>query len=242
MFNSFHDSDKYTLRRERVFLVLAGLFLGSLTMLNILGISRILDLSFVFFGQKVPFRLTVGVLAYPLTFLCTDLISELYGEKRASSVVWVGLLLNLWVLFILWAGSSLPKMSGTNDTAFLEIRDNAYATVLGSMVAYLLAQFCDVRIFHFLKKITKGKHLWIRNNGSTLVSQLIDSTAVMFIAHYQADAFHLQGTPDVFKGLLAFILASYIFKLVTALLDTGPFYLCVNFLSNYLKINPKKDL
>ncbi len=241
MLDPFYKTDKYTIRQERIFLVLVGLFLGSLTMLNILGISRILDLSFVFLGIKIPFQLTVGVLAYPVTFLCTDLISELYGEKRASTVVWVGLVLNIWVLLILWLGSSLPKLEGTDDTAFLDIRDNAYATVLGSMVAYLLAQFCDVRIFHFLKRKTNGKHLWLRNNGSTLVSQLIDSIAVMLIAHYQADAFHLKGQPDVLKGLIGFILASYIFKLVVALFDTIPFYICVKYLSNYLNIDSKKE-
>ena len=85
-------------RRERVFLVLAGLFLGSMTMLNILGVSRFLDLSFTVAGVHVPMALAVGVLPYPMTFLCTDFISELYGRRRASVVVWVGLLLNLWVM------------------------------------------------------------------------------------------------------------------------------------------------
>ena len=71
-------------RRERVFLMLAGLFLGSLTMLNILGITRFIDMSFVAFGVEIPFLLAVGVLPYPITFLCTDLISELYGQRRAA--------------------------------------------------------------------------------------------------------------------------------------------------------------
>ncbi|MCP4521461.1 MAG: queuosine precursor transporter [Cytophagales bacterium] len=242
MFGSQNTNNEYILRRERVFLVLAGLFLGSLTMLNILGISRILDLSFVLWGQKIPLQLTVGVLAYPITFLCTDLISELYGAKRANSLVWVGLILNLWVLFILWAGSSLPKMEGTDDTAFLNIRDNAYATVLGSMVAYLLAQFCDVKIFHFLKERTQGKHLWLRNNGSTLVSQLIDSTTVILIAHFFANAFNLEGNNNLAYSLTVLILSGYVFKLVTALLDTIPFYLCVKALKNYLNIESNEEI
>lgn len=242
MFDYLQNADKYTIRKERVFLFLVGLFLGSLTMLNILGISRILDLSFTLFGYEIPFKLTIGVLAYPITFLCTDLISELYGEKRANSVVWVGLFLNFWVLFILWLGSSLPKLEGTNDAAFLVIRDSAYATVLGSMVAYLLAQFCDVKIFHWLKKLTKGKHLWLRNNVSTLTSQLVDSTTVMLVAHYQANAFNLKGQNDIFNSLLILIISSYVFKFIVALLDTIPFYLLVNFLSNYLNINPNEDV
>ena len=74
-------------RRERVFLVLAGLFLASMTMLNILGVSRFIDLSFELFGLQIPMALAVGVLPYPITFLCTDFISEIYGQKRANLVV-----------------------------------------------------------------------------------------------------------------------------------------------------------
>ena len=77
-------------------------------MLNILGISRFLDLSFAVGSFQIPFFIAVGVLPYPITFLCTDLISELYGKERANKVVWVGLALNLWVVFILWLGSVLP--------------------------------------------------------------------------------------------------------------------------------------
>ena len=241
MFDSLNETTKYGLRRETVFLILAGIFLGSLTMLNILGISKIIDLSFVLFSVKIPFTLTVGVLAYPITFLCTDLISELYGEKRANLVVWIGLFLNLWVLFILWAGSILPKMEGTNDASFLVIRDNTQATVVASMIAYLLAQFCDVRVFHFFKKLTKGKHLWLRNNASTLSSQLIDSTTVMLIAHYQVNAFNLQGKSNLVESLIILILSSYFFKFIIALLDTIPFYFLVNVLSKYLNINTQEE-
>ena len=95
-------------RRERVFLVLAGIFLGTLTMLNILGITRFIDLSFTFFGMEIPFVLAVGVLPYPVTFLCTDFIGEFYGRKRANFLVWVRVLLHLWVVFIMWLGGALP--------------------------------------------------------------------------------------------------------------------------------------
>jgi len=91
-------------RRERVFLVLAGLFLGTLTILNVLGITRFIDLSFTLFGFEIPMVVAVGVLPYPITFLCTDFISEFYGKSRASAVVWMGFILNLWVVFILWLG------------------------------------------------------------------------------------------------------------------------------------------
>ena len=95
-------------RRQRVFLVLAGIFLGTLSLLNILGISRFVDLSVTLFGLEIPMVVAIGVLPYPITFICTDLVSELYGRKRATEVVWVGLLLNVWVVFLLWLGGHYP--------------------------------------------------------------------------------------------------------------------------------------
>ena len=88
-------------RREYVFLVLAGVFLGSMIMLNLIGITR-----FIHIG---PLALAVGVLPYPITFFCTDLISELYGRRRASFVVWVGFGLNLFVLGTLWLGNLIQR-------------------------------------------------------------------------------------------------------------------------------------
>ena len=85
-------SKKYAKRREAVFLILSGLFIGTLAMLNILGITRLIDLTFNLFGITVPFRVFIGVLPYPITFLCTDFICEMYGKKRATYVVWTGFL------------------------------------------------------------------------------------------------------------------------------------------------------
>ena len=101
-------------RREHVFLLLSGLFLGTLAMLNILGVTRFLDLSFrlPLIGVEVPMLLAVGVLPYPITFLCTDFLSEFYGHRRANTVVLAGLLINLWVMFFLWLGCVLPGVDG----------------------------------------------------------------------------------------------------------------------------------
>ncbi|MCB9739274.1 MAG: queuosine precursor transporter [Deltaproteobacteria bacterium] len=225
-------------RRERVFLVLAGLFLGTLAMLNVLGISRFVDLSFDLFGWRVPMVVAVGVLPYPMTFLCTDLISELYGQARANAVVWMGLLLNLWVMAILWLGGVLP---GTEATAFFAVRELAFGAVAASMVAYLAAQFCDVHVFHFWKRLTRGKHLWLRNNGSTLVSQLVDTTAVILVTHYYAHALPIRDGEPVQAQLLTFIASGYAFKAVAALLDTGPIYLAVRWLERYLEIDAKAE-
>ncbi len=257
-----HAPDALTERRERVFIVLAGIFLGAMTMLNILGITR-----FVHIG---PLALAVGVLPYPLTFLCTDFISEFYGRRRANFVVWVGLLLNVIVLSFLWFGHQIPPISETAKPSFLpegswnpppwqtlelvrplalpfgeavteiELFEVIYrctrGAVVASMVAYTAAQFCDVFVFHFWKRLTKGKHLWLRNNGSTLISQLVDSTAVIFITFWASFA---SGERTLW-AMFVLVASSYLFKMVVALVDTIPFYIGVHILRDYLRIDPTK--
>ncbi len=236
-------------RRERVFLILAGLFLGSMTMLNILGVSRFLDMSVTLFGVRIPLLLAVGVLPYPITFLCTDFISELYGRRRASFVVWVGLGLNLWVVLFLWLGGVLPPSPAIEagsglpatdayDFAFYRIRMLTMGAVVASMIAYLAAQFCDVFLFHFWKRLTRGRHLWLRNNGSTVISQFVDTFAVITITHFYARGLPIDNEAALWPQLWLFIGSSYVFKLVVALLDTLPFYLGVAWLSRYLEIDP----
>jgi len=241
MFKDFDLSNKYARRREVVFIILSGLFLGSLAMLNIVGISKQIDFSFTIFGQHIPVLLFVGILPYPITFLCTDFISELYGKKRANTVVWVGLMINLWVLFILWIGGiapSPPHVPEESHAAFDRIRELAFGATAASMIAYLTAQFVDVRVFHFVKHKTKGKHLWLRNNVSTLVSQMIDTVSVVLITYYYAHAIDIPEGKSVVGTLLIFIYSGYIFKMISALLDTIPFYFGVRILSKYLDINP----
>ena len=244
-------------RRERVFLVIAGLFLGTLAMLNILGILR-----FITFGTietdnwgELTFAVAVGVLPYPVTFLCTDLICELYGRARASAVVWVGLLLNAWVLFILWLGGVLPGFetidTTTGDIArdaanrvpvFFEVRTLAFGATIASMIAYLLAQFTDVYMYHFWKKVTKGRHLWLRNNGSTLASQVVDTVAVILITWFIGGfAATITEDTNVAAFLITLILTGYVFKFVIAVLDTIPLYYLVRWLSRYLEIDPNAE-
>jgi queuosine precursor transporter len=241
-------------RRERVFLVLAGLFLGTLTMLNILGVTRFINLWTVERdgASDLVFAVAVGVLPYPITFLCTDFICELYGRKRANAVVWTGLLLNVWVMFILWVGSALPGFESIDletgeivrDAAgrlpvFFEVKTLAYSAVVASMIAYLAAQLCDVYVFHFWKWLTKGKHLWLRNSGSTTISQLVDTTAVITITYWVGG---LAGIVDEEQAippqLMLLILTGYAFKFTVAVLDTIPFYIGVHYLSRYLRIDP----
>ncbi|MFG0293065.1 MAG: queuosine precursor transporter [Phycisphaerales bacterium JB050] len=249
-------------RRETIFLVFAGLFLGSLTMLNILGITRFIKLHEItdasgdvqtLWGAKLTFAVAIGVLPYPITFLCTDFISEFWGRRRANAVVWVGFLLNLWVVLILWVGGALPgfeerALDGSlvlNEAGkpplFFELRGLAFGAVTASMVAYLVAQLVDVHVFHFWKKFTNGKHLWLRNNGSTLISQLVDTVAVILITHYYAKALPISDDNPVVPQLIVFIVTGYAFKVIAALIDTVPFYIGAHHLARFMRLPPAHE-
>lgn len=245
-------SEELRERRERVFLVLAGLFLCAMTMLNIIGITRFIQLG--------PMALAVGVLPYPLTFLCTDLISELYGRSRANFMVTVGLILNFFIIGTMWLAQAMPSVgpesqppwqliqlaedvalpNGTSVTDSVELFTLLYSTtsgaVMASMMAYIAAQYCDVYMFHFWKRLTNGKHLWLRNNGSTIISQGVDSfmvIAVTFGAQFLAGAISA-------GAMLVLMGSNYLFKLCVALADTLPFYAGVHYLAKYLELSEEE--
>lgn len=240
-------SQKILIRRETVFMLLSGIFIGTLAMLNLLGITRFVDFSFSVGETEIPFIVAVGVLPYPVTFLCTDLISELYGRRRANMLVLTGLVLNIWVVFILWLGGVLPPQPeinpqtglpylGEQGRVFFEVKMLAFGAVAASMIAYLAAQFTDVYLFHFYKRLTQGRHLWLRNNGSTLISQFVDTVAVILITHYYAGALPVDANEPLAEQLMIFILSGYIFKFTAALIDTLPFYIAVKVLRRFLRL------
>ena len=235
-------------KRERVFLLLAGFFLCAMTLLNVIGITR--------FVQLGPMQLAVGVLAYPLTFLCTDLISELYGRARANFLVTVGLVLNIFILAVLSLGNYLPAVDpiaqppwqtielansiglpdGSAIDKSVELFSLVYACTAGavfaSMLAYVAAQYIDVYLFHYFRKLTNGKHLWLRNNGSTLVSQAVDSFVVISVTF---GAVYLNGDMTI-KVIVGLMLSNYLFKMFAALVDTPLIYLLANYLRKYLEL------
>ena len=161
--------------REYFYHFLSAIFIASLVTCNLIANKFVtVDLGF-----KV-FVVSAGILPYPITFLVTDLISELYGQKKANRVVISGFIASIFVLFFLWLGGQFNAIpdSIVNDNIYNAVFRNAWRIIAASMVAYLIAQFIDVRIFHFWKKLTNGKHLWLRNNGSTIASQLVDLSLI----------------------------------------------------------------
>jgi len=113
-----------------------------------------------------------------------------------------------------------------------------YATTSGavfaSMLAYITAQYCDVQLYHFWKRLTRGKHLWLRNNFSTLLSQMVDSIMVVTVTF---GAVYWRGEM-AFNTLLVLVGSNYAFKALSALADTLPLYLLVRWLRNYLQLGP----
>ena len=213
--------------KDQLYLVLSGIFIASLVTCNLIANKFVtVDLGF-----KV-FIVSAGILPYPLTFLVTDLISELYGQRKANLVVFSGFIASLFVLLFLWLGgqfNSIPN-SLVSDEIYNSVFQNAWRLIAGSMIAYLFAQFVDVRIFHFWKKLTDGKHLWLRNNGSTIVSQLVDTTLViciLFLGVWKTDQ------------ILSAIIDGWIFKMLMALLDTPIIYGIIYLLKG--KVDIAKD-
>ena len=214
--------------KDRFYLILAGIFIASLVSCNLI---------FQKFFTWTPFgiytfEISVGILPYPITFLATDLISELYGKKKADQVVISGLIASVFVMIIVIIANAAPSTiwSPVDDDLFQKVFGLQGMAVFASMVAYLSAQFIDVRIFHFWKKLTKGKHLCLRNNGSTIVSQLVDTAAVLILLCSAG----VIGW-DKFWLLLE---NGFLFKVIVALIDTPIIYGSIYVLKGKIDIAP----
>ena len=189
---------------------------------NIIGITKFVEI----FGLTIP----IGTLAFPITFLATDLICELYGQKRAQNLVYVGFFMNFFMLGVMSLGNYLDDAGVSGGTM---IYDEVYgfmrAGVIASVIAYAVAQTVDVKMFHFWKRLTNGKHLWLRNNLSTTFSQLVDTIAILSI-NYMVGNF--EGEINSLSALFSLILSMYTFKFFSALFDTPLFYLGVRLLKD----------
>lgn len=210
------------LSAQKLYLYLAGLFITSLVVSNLIFQKFFFWYPFdvTIFGTRL-FELSVGILPYPITFLITDLISEIYGRKSANRVVIAGIFASFFSIGILWLAGVVPAIdsSPVDNVTFQEVFALSPLAVLASMIAYLSAQFIDIRIYHFWKDLTKGKHLWLRNNFSTFSSQIIDSTTVILLLC----TFGVLPW-DLFLGL---VISSIIFKVMIAAIDTPFLYLFV---------------
>jgi uncharacterized integral membrane protein (TIGR00697 family) len=217
---------------ERVYLVLVACFVVTLVLTNVIGI-KLFQSPIWEDDAGVGFALTTGILTYPLTFLFTDIVSEIYGKKRADFMVLLGFFMSLLMLAITqvavgvaphpyWVPAESPFYGNEADYqhAFQSVFALNGILLFGSMLAYLCAQLTDNRLYHFLKRLTNGRHLWLRNNGSTWVSQFVDTIIVNSILFYWGMGMDLK----VGAGIMATI---YVHKVLLAALDTPLIYLGV---------------
>ena len=222
---------------QRLYLILGILFITSLVVSNLIFKKFFYYYPFDFsvFGVKL-FEISVGILPYPITFLITDLISEIYGKKKANEVVVGGIFASFFAMGIIYVANVAPATdwSPVSDDLFSTVFGGTAIAVLASMLAYLFAQFVDIQIYHFWKKLTQGKHLWLRNNCSTFLSQFVDTATVLLLLC----AFGEIGW-DLFGGLL---LAGFLFKVLIAALDTPFLYLGVFLFRKRFKLDINQEI
>ncbi len=204
-----------------ILVVLVTLFATCLLVANIIAV-KLISVG----GWVVP----AGIIAYPLTFLFTDVITELYGRRIASKVVWLGFGANLLMAILVFGGRLLPPAPfWENQPAYESILGMVPRIVLASMVAYLISQHHDVFAFHFWRQKTKARFLWLRNNASTMVSQALDTGLFITIAFWGVVPAQI---------LANMLLSQYIIKLVIAAGDTPFCYLLVALLKDKIKPLP----
>ncbi|MEO9533205.1 MAG: queuosine precursor transporter [Crocinitomicaceae bacterium] len=215
-----------------LYLLLTGVFISLFILSNLIFLKFFqIDLA-----DDYTLILSVGLIPYPLTFLVTDIISEIYGQKKANMVVKIGLVCAILVMGLTMVADYIPAMSGSavNDETFHQVFGLTGVAVFASMLAYLLAQLIDIKLFHFWKIKTNGKKLWLRNNLSTLPSQLVDSVMVISLLS-------LFGALD-WSSFFVTVSSLFLFKVLIALLDTPFFYLFSFLIKRHFNLQEMEEL
>jgi uncharacterized integral membrane protein (TIGR00697 family) len=238
-------------KSTRLFIILGGFFIANALIAEVIGVKifsledtlGITRANINLFGSPFSFHLTAGVLLWPVVFIMTDIINEYYGPRgvRFLSFLAIGLISYAFIMFngaIVLSPSEYFSI-GNNiekpDNAFRGIFGQGTWIIIGSIVAFLVGQILDVLVFHRIKKITGEKYIWLRSTGSTLVSQLVDSFIVLFIAFYVGKRIQTgQGTPWSLHQVLVAGTGNYIYKFIVALTLTPVIYWIHGFIEKYL--------
>ena len=219
-----------TVFQERFYMILTAIFIASLVTCNL-----IFQKFFTWPSLGIPnFALSVGIIAYPVTFIVTDLISELYGKRRANQVVLAGFFASVFTVVLVYVAMAVPTadISPLDNVTFEKVFGLSGPAFFGSMLAYLTAQFIDIRIFHFWKRLTEGKYLWLRNNASTMCSQLVDTSVILLIL--------CSAGVIPWESFYSLLWMGWMFKVFVALIDTPIIYFCLWLLKD--KIQPTSYL
>lgn len=216
-------------RAEKAYFILAALFISALITSNLIFQKFFHWSPFGLFN----FELSVGIIPYPITFIVTDVVSEIYGKRRANQLVYTGFIASVFTLLIVVIANSVDATgwSPVSNESFTQVFGLTFVAVGASMTAYLIAQLVDVQLFHFWKKLTKGKHLWLRNNASTFSSQLVDTLVILLILC------SLDVIP--WNKFTLLLINGFLFKVIFAAVDTPILYLVVYLFKKEFKITDR---
>jgi len=252
--------------QRNLYVFLSSMFVTMLVLTNMVGTKLFVLFPGT---ESLSIVLTSGIVTYPFTFWLTDIVSETYGKKKADLMVVYGFVASMLMLLILQIVQALPPAevwrvpaeyaksfsdefhiigkdgtlrgatSAAAQTAFTFTFDAPGLLLFASMLAYLAAQLTDNFMFHFWRRLTRGKHLWLRNNGSTAVSQLLDTIIVnsIFLTFYWKMPFFVPGE-DQPVTVVQVIITTYLVKLALALLDTPLIYAGIGFIKKAFGISP----
>lgn len=249
-------------KRVKLFLLLGGFFIANAIVAEIIGVKifslektlGISPLELNIFGNSFSFNLTAGVLLWPVVFIMTDVINEYYGIKgvRYLSFLAAGLIAYTFIMFQgaihltpadFWTGNYNNQNINNANDAYRVILGQGSWIIIGSLVAFLIGQILDVFVFHSIKKITGEKAIWLRATGSTIVSQLIDSFVVLFIAFYIGPRISQnQGMPWSLGLVMTICVGNYIYKFIVAVIMTPVIYLVHHLIENYLGKNVAAEM
>ncbi|PSL44948.1 hypothetical protein CLV51_105321 [Chitinophaga niastensis] len=231
----------------KLFMVFACFFVANALIAECIGgklfsLEKLFGLpvhTFTLFGESgLAYTLTAGVLLWPLEFVMTDIVNEYFGPKavRRISYIAVALISYAFIMFFVamkvpadswWRGSKAEGGIPDMQTAFSGIFGQGMWIILGSLTAFLVSQIVDVTVFHRIKRHTGEKHVWLRATGSTIVSQLVDSFIVLYIA------FKL-GNNWSYQRVLAICMVNYSYKFVVAIALTPLIYWLEHRIERYL--------
>lgn len=216
----------------KIYIILGAVFIASML------VSNLIFQKFFYWDAfgLYTFKISVGILPYPITFLITDIISEIYGHKKANQIVTAGIFASVFSLLIVYVADALPAIenSPVDNTTFTLVFGQTALAVLASMLAYLFAQYIDIYIYHFWKRLTKSKMLWLRNNFSTFTSQVVDTSSVLILlCSFQIIDWNI--FPELW-------ISGVLFKVLIALIDTPFLYLFVHLFNKKFRLNPGEEL
>jgi uncharacterized integral membrane protein (TIGR00697 family) len=235
----------YEKKRQQLFLVLMAIFLTNALVAEMIGIKifsventlGFAPANLSILGFTMNFNLTAGVMLWPIVFITSDLINEYFGKEGVKRISYLTMALIAYTFVILfitillepadwWVEAEDDHGNVINmQLAYEKIFGQSQRIIVGSLVAFMIGQLVDVYVFQKLRKITGSKMLWLRATGSTLVSQLIDSYVVLFIAFY--------GTFEN-QQIIAIGITNYLYKFMIAIALTPVLYIGHHFIDRYL--------